>query len=41
MAQENLDRAKERVASFVDRERLFGMDVSDYSVVENMLEAGF
>ncbi|CAL1158737.1 unnamed protein product [Cladocopium goreaui] len=37
--RENLDRAKERVQSFLDRERLFGMDVSDYSVVENMTEA--
>eukprot|EP00931_Biecheleriopsis_adriatica_P034701 TRINITY_DN20021_c0_g4_i1.p1 TRINITY_DN20021_c0_g4~~TRINITY_DN20021_c0_g4_i1.p1 ORF type:complete len:4150 (-),score=1074.99 TRINITY_DN20021_c0_g4_i1:152-12580(-) len=37
--KENLDRAKERVQSYVDRERLFGMDVSDYSAVENMTEA--
>ncbi|CAK9060586.1 unnamed protein product [Durusdinium trenchii] len=37
--RENLDRAKERVQSFLDRERLFGMDVSDYSVVENTSEA--
>ncbi|CAJ1364386.1 unnamed protein product [Effrenium voratum] len=37
--RENLDRAKERVQSFLERERLFGMDVSDYSAVENMIEA--
>ena len=37
--RENLDRSKERVQSFVDRERLFGMDVSDYSAVEVMSEA--
>eukprot|EP00439_Symbiodinium_sp_Y106_P069158 s1229_g11.t2 len=33
-SQENLEKAVVRVQSFVDRERLFGMEVSDYSAVE-------
>ncbi|CAE7516367.1 Dnah1, partial [Symbiodinium necroappetens] len=37
--KENLEKAVVRVQSFVDRERLFGMEVSDYSAVEVMSEA--
>jgi len=36
--KENLDRAKERIQSFAEREQLFGIEVSDYSVVDVLLE---
>ena len=36
--KENLVNAKERVQSFVEREKLFGMDVSDYTELEVMIE---
>jgi dynein heavy chain len=36
--KESLDRAKERVQSFVDREKLFNIDVSDYSELDVVIE---
>jgi dynein heavy chain len=37
--KENLDRAKERVQSFVEREKLFNIEMSDYSELDTMNEA--
>jgi len=36
--KDNLDRAKERVQSFVDREKLFNIEMSDYSELDAMNE---